>query len=112
MGPVKTMYKGFCLSTLEKLMKYWPGGSYLVLKITPSVFGDIPLKAIGYNYSYNKALGFIFIEGDGSTEPGDPCLAHFLDIFSNVSVDPIVCPYLLGRYLNARNEIGNHNRMR
>ena len=29
--PVKTIHKGFCLATLEKLMKDWPGGSYLVL---------------------------------------------------------------------------------
>ena len=25
-GPVKTSHKGFCLATLEKLMKDWPGG--------------------------------------------------------------------------------------
>ena len=30
----KTIHKGFCLATLEKLMKYWPVGSYLVMKIT------------------------------------------------------------------------------
>ena len=34
-GLVQTIHKGFCLATLEKLMKYWPGGSYLVMKITP-----------------------------------------------------------------------------
>ena len=28
-GPVKTSHKGFCLAMLEKLMKYWPGGSCL-----------------------------------------------------------------------------------
>ena len=32
-GLVKTIHKGFCLATLEKLMKDWPGGSYLVMKI-------------------------------------------------------------------------------
>ena len=37
-GPVKTSHKGLCLATLEKLMKYWPGGSYLVLKSTSSSF--------------------------------------------------------------------------
>ena len=47
-GPVKTGHKGFCLATLEKLMKDWPGGSYLVLKSTPRVPGEIPLLAIGY----------------------------------------------------------------
>ena len=31
-GLVKMSHKGFCLATLEKLIKYWPGGSYLVLK--------------------------------------------------------------------------------
>ena len=25
-GPVKTIYKGFILAMLEKLMKDWPGG--------------------------------------------------------------------------------------
>ena len=25
-GPVKKGHKGFCLATLEKLMKDWPGG--------------------------------------------------------------------------------------
>ena len=33
-GPVNTSHKVFCLATLEKLMKDWPGGSYLVLKST------------------------------------------------------------------------------
>ena len=36
-GPVKTIHKGFCLATLEKLMKYWPGESYLVMKSNPIV---------------------------------------------------------------------------
>ena len=40
-GKVKTSHKGFCLSTLEKLMNYWPVGSYIVLQITPIVLGDI-----------------------------------------------------------------------
>ena len=47
-GPVKTSHKGFCLATLEKLMKDWPGGSYLVLKSTPRVPDERALLAIGY----------------------------------------------------------------
>ena len=39
-GPVKTSHMGFCLATLEKLMKNWPGGSYLVLKSTPIFPGE------------------------------------------------------------------------
>ena len=47
-GLANTSHKGFCLATLEKLMKYWPGGSYLVMKINPKVPGDRPLLEIGY----------------------------------------------------------------
>ena len=110
-GPVKTSHKGFCLATLENLMKDWPGGSYLVLEITPRFPGEISLLAIGYKYNSRKVLGFIATEGAGSTEPGDPYLSCFPDIYSNVSVRLVVSPHLLGRYLNACNEIDNRNRM-
>ena len=48
-GPVKTSHKVFCLATLENMMKDFPGGSYLVMNITPIVNGGIPLLVIGYN---------------------------------------------------------------
>ena len=51
-GPVKTTHKGFSLVMLEKLTKYWPGGSYIVLKSTPIFTGERPLLAIGYKYNY------------------------------------------------------------
>ena len=47
-GPVKTSHKGFCLSTLENLMKDLKLGSYLVMKITPRFTGGRPLLDIGY----------------------------------------------------------------
>ena len=59
------------LAKLEKLMKDWPGGSYLVLKSTPRFPGEPPLLAIGYKYNSRKVLGFIATEGAGSNEPGD-----------------------------------------
>ena len=93
-------------------MKHWPGGSYLVLKSTPRFPGENPLLAIGYKYNSRKVLGFIATEGAGSTEPGDPYLSRFPDIYSNVSVRPVVRPHLLGRYFNECNAIDNHNRMR
>ena len=71
-GLVKTSHKGFCLATLEKLIKDWPGGSCLVLKSTPRLSGERPLLAIGYKYNYRKVLELIAHEGAGSTEPGDP----------------------------------------
>ena len=46
--PAKTSHKGFCLSTLEKLMKIWPRGSYIVMKITTIVPGGRPLMSIVY----------------------------------------------------------------
>ena len=101
--PVKTSHKGFCLATLEKLIKDWPGGSYLVLKITPRFTGERPLPSIGYKYNYRNILGFIATEGAGSTEPGDPYFSCFPDIYYNVSVRPVVCPHLLGRYFNSCN---------
>ena len=46
-GPVNTSRKGFCLATLENLMKECPVESYLVMESTPRVPGDIPLMTIG-----------------------------------------------------------------
>ena len=109
---MKTSHKGFCLATLEKLMKDWPGGSYLVLKSTPIFPGERPLLAIGYKYSSRKVLGFIADELAGSTEPGDTYLSCFPYIYLNVSVFPVVLPHFLGRYFNACNAIDNQNRMR
>ena len=79
-GPAKMIHKGFCLSTLEKLIKDFPGGSYLVMKITTRANIVRPLLAIGYKYNYRNVLGFIATEGDGSTEPGGTYLSHFHDI--------------------------------
>ena len=82
------------------------------MKITPIFHGVILLLDIGYKYNYRKVLGYIATEGAGSTEPGDPFLSCLPDIYSNVSVCPVVRPHLLGRYFNACNAIENHNRMR
>ena len=57
------------------------GGSYLVMNSNPRVPGGIPLMDIGYKYNYRKFLGFISTETPGSTEPGDPYLSCFPDIF-------------------------------
>ena len=82
------------------------------MNITPKVPGGRLLLDIGYKYNSRMVLGFILTEGSGSTEPGDPYLSRFPDIYSDVSVCPIVIPHLLGRYFNACNAIDNHNRIR
>ena len=111
-GPVKTSQNVFCLDTLEKFIKDWPRGSYLVMNSTPRVTGSKPLMTILQQYNSSKVLVFITTEGSGNTEPGDPYLSSFPDIYSNVFVRPVVCPHLLVRYSNAYNAIDNHNRMR
>ena len=93
-------------------MEDWSGGSYLVLKSTAIVPGERPILAIGYKYNSRKVRGFIATEGGVSTEPVDPYLSFFPDIYSNVSVHPVVSPHLLGRYFNTCNAIYNNNRMR
>ena len=82
------------------------------MNITLRVPGGIPLMTIVYKYNSNKVTVFIGTEGSGSTSLGDTCLSRFPDIYYNASVRPVVCPQLLGRYLNACNEIHIHNRMR
>ena len=59
------------------------------MKSTPIVPSGRPLRDIGYKYISRKFLGFIATEGAGSTEPGDPYLFLFPDIYSNVSIGPV-----------------------
>ena len=48
---VKRNYKAFFLAKLGNLTEDWPGGSYLVMNITPIITGDLPLRGIGYKYN-------------------------------------------------------------
>ena len=59
MGAGEDKPQGFLLGYIRNFIKYWPGGSYLVMKSTPRVPGGDPLLAIGYNYNYMKFIGFI-----------------------------------------------------
>ena len=98
-------------ATLGKMMIYWTGKSYIVMKSNPRFPVERPLLDIGYKYNSRKVLGFIATEGGVGTEPGDPYISRSPDIYSNVSVCPIVHPHTLGRYFNACIKIDNHNRM-
>ena len=80
-GPVKTIHNSFCQATLERLTRDWPGGSYLVMKITPRVPGEKTHLTIGYKYNLRKVQSFIATEGDESPEPGDSYLYCFSDIY-------------------------------
>ena len=82
------------------------------MKSTPIFHGGRPLLAILHKYNYWKVLLSISTKGGGSTEPGDPYLSRFPEIYYNVSVCPICFPHFIGRYFNACNAIDNHNTMR
>ena len=111
-GLAKRTHKGFCLAALEKLMKYWSVVSYLVINNTPIVPGGRPLISIRYKYNSRKVLGFISTEAVGSTEPGYLYLSSFSDMYYNVSVRPVVIPFLIGGYFNSCNKIDNKKRTR
>ena len=55
-GMAKTNIKGFCKETIEKLTKYWPGGSHLMLRSKHRVHGGSLLISIGYKYNVRKVL--------------------------------------------------------
>ena len=57
-GVVKKNTKGFFRNNIEKLTKYWTGGSYLVLRSKPMVPGGRPHISIGYNYNAQKVISF------------------------------------------------------
>ena len=61
-GPEKTSRKFFFLATIEKLMKDWPRGLYLVMKIDPRVTDGIPLMDIEYKYNYiGRSYGLLLL---------------------------------------------------
>ena len=81
------------------------------MKSTPRVPGDRPLMDIGYKSNSRKVIRFIANERYVITEPSDPYLSNFPDIYLNASVHPVFRPHLIGRYLNACNAIDNQNMM-
>ena len=94
-GMAKTNIKGFCKENIEKLTKYWPGGSNLVLRSKHMVNGGILLIAIGYKYNVRKVLYFIVTYNAGITQTGLPCLSKYPDQFTNVSICPVARPLVI-----------------
>ena len=90
----------------EILMKYWPGGYYIIMNSMTRVTGDRTLMTIGNRYNFWKLLALIATEWVGSTDPGETYLFHLPDKFLN-----FVCTNILCSYFNAYNDIGQHNKM-
>ena len=84
-GMVNANNKGFFKETIEKLTKYWPGGSYLLLRSKPMVPGGSLSVSIGYKYNVQKVLYFIFTDNSGITKTGIP---YYLSILTNLLMFP------------------------
>ena len=98
-GMAKTNTKRLFRETIEKLTKYWPGGSYLVLRSKPVVPGYRPLIDIGYKYNLRKVLYFIVTENAGIKKTGIPYLSKYPDQFTNVAICLISRPLVMSIFL-------------
>ena len=79
--------------------------------ITPRTPDDIPLIEFEYNCNSQKILLFISTERARSTDPGNTYLSRLPENYSNVSICPVVCHCVIGRYFNAFNVTDNKNNM-
>ena len=111
-GMVKTNTKGLCKETIEKLTRYWPGGSYLVLRSNHMVPGGRPLISISYKYNARKVLYFIVTYNAGSTQAGLAYLSKYPDQFSNVAIRPVARPLVMHKCLGCVNEVNSHSKSR
>jgi hypothetical protein len=109
-GPVKTSHSLFPKTELEEKLKRWPGGTYLVMKATTS--DGVELLAIGYKYNSTKVLTFIATTESGSTVPGTPYRARFVDDFDNLLSRPVQRPQVISTYFSRSNAVDKHNQAR
>ena len=96
-GMVKTNTKGFYKERIEKLTKYWPGGSYLVLRSKTMVPKDRPLISIGYKYNARKVISFIVTDNEVITKTGITYLYKYPDQFTNVAIRPVACTLVMSK---------------
>ena len=98
-GMLKTNTKRLCKESIEKLINYWPGDSYLVLRRKHMEPGDRPLISIGYNYNALKVLSFIVTYNTGITKTIISYLSKYTDQFSNVAICPISRPLVMAKII-------------
>ena len=81
-GIVKTNHACFPKKSLEKTMKGWPPGSYLVLEGHATLEG-VKIVAIRYRYNSRKRIFFICYANTGATECTDYYKAKWKDQYGN-----------------------------
>lgn len=107
-GALETNHALYPKDEIEKLMTGYPSGAVLVFECTTPKKGH-KLLAIGYKYNARKVLCFIATKNAGSTMPGEPYIARFNDVNSNVAERPVSRPPVLSRYFSKCNGIDAHN---
>lgn len=110
-GAVKTNTGSYPKKQIDKIMRHWPSGSYLVLECrTPDT--KVDLVAIGYKYNSKKVLCFIMSKNAGSTAPGKPYIAKFPDKHGNVQERRVTRPEILSLSFGCADAIDSHNHCR
>ena len=102
--------KVLCKDIIEKITKYWTGGSYLMSRSKPMVPGGRPLIDIVYKYNAWNVLYFIVTDNSGKTQAGLPQFCKYLDQFANVSIHPVALPIFMYKLFFEVNEVNSHNR--
>ena len=108
---IKTGSAYFPKRELEKEMKDYPSGAYLVLETTAPV-SNVKLVAIGYKYNARKVLLFLMTKDAGMTLPGRPYIARFNDEFGNLKSRQVERPDCISTYFAHANAIDIHNHYR
>lgn len=109
-GPVKTSHRLFPQKELEGKMKNWPGGTSLVMEgMSPQ---NNKILAIGYKYNNRKVLCFAASKNAGSTLPGEPYRARFLDDDENLVSREVERPQVISNYFKHSNAVDKHNHAR
>ena len=108
---IKTAHSRTPKKFLEDQMKYFPGGTWIVMEGYAEKEG-VPLVCIGYKYNAKKVLVFITTKGAGSTQPGEPYLAKFADMYGNVCTREVARPEIISNYYNRSNVVDLHNQAR
>ena len=108
---IKTAHLRTPKKFLEEKMKYFPGGTWIVMEGYAEKEG-VPLVCIGYKYNAKKVLVFLTTKGAGSTQPGEPYIAKFADMYGNVCTREVARPEIISNYFNRSIVVDLHNQAR
>ena len=106
---IKTNSSRYPKQFIESKMQDWPAGSHLLLE---SRIEFKKLYALGYKYCKKKTICFLFTEGAGHTEEGDPYVARWKDEHGNTVRKFVKRPDVIANYFHHSNRVDTHNHAR